>query len=153
MVASILALGGFAGNGSASGIAEYFTGDCNGEYYINGGQPPGVWFGDGARALGLTGTVDRGGFENLLAGRSPDGSRVLTQSKAKLKRFREGVVVDDRSPLDPTVRGQAKKRRREHNPGYDLTLSVPKSVSGLAVYSPFCSLAITTRAKYSRLTW
>ena len=129
MVASILALGGFAGNGSASGIAEYFTGDCNGEYYINGGQPPGVWFGDGARALGLTGTVDRGGFENLLAGRSPDGSRVLTQSKAKLKRFREGVVVDDRSPLDPTVRGQAKKRRREHNPGYDLTLSVPKSVS------------------------
>ena len=129
MVATILALGGFGKTGSVSGIAGYFTGDCAVGYYVEGGQRPGEWFGDGARALGLNGTVDRKQFENLLAGRSPDGHRMLTQSKAKQKQFRERVVVDDRSPLDPTTRADSKHKRRLHNPGYDLTLSVPKSVS------------------------
>lgn len=129
MVATILALGGFGKTGSVSGIANYFTNDCAVGYYVEGGQRPGEWFGDGSRALGLKGNVDRKQFENLLAGRSPDGHRMLTQSKAKQKRFRERVVVDDRSPLDPTTQADSKHKRRLHNPGYDMTLSVPKSVS------------------------
>ncbi len=129
MVATILALGGFGGTGTAAGIAEYFTGDCAVDYYVEGGQRPGVWFGDGARALGLNGHVERSQFENLLAGRSPDGQRMLTQSKAKQKRFHEATILDDRAPLDPTARSESKHQRRLHNPGYDLTLSVPKSVS------------------------
>ena len=75
MVATILALGGFGGTGTTAGIADYFTGDCAVDYYVEGGQRPGVWFGDGARALGLNGHVERSQFENLLAGRSPDGQR------------------------------------------------------------------------------
>jgi hypothetical protein len=130
MVATILALGGFGGDRYCGGHRWVLHRRLVAvDYYVEGGQQPGVWFGDGARALGLNGQVERSHFENLLTGRSPDGQRMLTQSKAKQKRFHEAKILDDRAPLDPTARSESKHQRRLHNPGYDLTLSVPKSVS------------------------
>ena len=72
-------------------------------YYLDSGEPRGIWFGDGARQLGLTGEVDDEAFLAVMAGmdpRRPD--RDL------------GRRYDDKS-----VRG------------FDVTASAPKSVSVL----------------------
>jgi len=71
------------------------------DYYLDGKEPPGCWLGDGARTLGLSGLLSKEEFRNLFRGLSPDG---------------EGALVHNaRSP-----------NRRS---GWDLTWSVPKSVS------------------------
>ena len=63
-----------------------------------------AWFGKGAAALGLEGTVDSDLFTDILAGEVPDGSGLRLG-----RRNREGEI--------------------EHRPGRDLTFSAPKSVS------------------------
>ena len=101
MVATIKTIQGGAGSvskyfGLLGGVSEYYDTDEMSE-----------WQGRAAELLGLNGSVQRSEFENLLAGRGPDGH--------PLGRIR----VD--SP-------NSKTRRV---PGYDMTLSVPKSVSVL----------------------
>lgn len=73
------------------------------DYYAEGGLAPSEWFGDAAQALGLSGEVDREQFAALLEGQVA-GQRVGTT--------RDGKV--------------------EHRPGWDITLSAPKSVSIMA---------------------
>lgn len=60
----------------------------NHDYYSEDGNRPGVWWGQGAKALGLEGKVDPGEFENLLQGLSPDGTKALVQQRngSQLKR-------------------------------------------------------------------
>jgi len=72
------------------------------DYYISGGEPPGQWLGEGATALGLSGTVERDDLSALFRGFTRDGS--------------------------PLVQNAGKKNRQ---PGWDFTVSVPKSVSVL----------------------
>src|SRR5437016_5238121 len=50
------------------------------DYYAKGLEPPGQWFGKGAQALGLWGTVDRAKFSHLVQGFSPDGRSKLVQN-------------------------------------------------------------------------
>jgi conjugative relaxase-like TrwC/TraI family protein len=90
---------------------RYFT-----DYVVSGGEP-GVWLGEGAEALGLTGKEVRAEeLENLLYGYSPDGERPLIQHQS----------------------GQ-----RLHRPGNDFCCSLPKSASTLlAVGEPEDRLAI-----------
>jgi conjugative relaxase-like TrwC/TraI family protein len=73
------------------------------DYYAEGGLAPSEWFGEAANALGLSGEVDRERFTELLEG------RVAGQ---QLGTTRDGKV--------------------EHRPGWDITLSAPKSVSIMA---------------------
>ncbi|RIV78763.1 MobF family relaxase [Pelagerythrobacter aerophilus] len=73
------------------------------DYYAEGGLSPSEWQGTGAEALGLSGEVDRDSFRNLL-----DGEVAGEQ----LGTFRDGQL--------------------EHRPGWDVTLSAPKSVSIMA---------------------
>lgn len=73
------------------------------DYYAEGGLAPSEWFGEAAQALGLSGEVDREQFAALLEG------QVAGQ---QLGTTREGKV--------------------EHRPGWDITLSAPKSVSIVA---------------------
>ena len=63
-----------------------------------------AWFGKGAAALGLSGSVDPDLFIDILSGEVPDGSGVRLGRKN-----REGGI--------------------DHRPGRDLTFSAPKSVS------------------------
>ncbi len=70
------------------------------DYYLEGTEPPGFWLGEGAAALGLSGEVQPEQFRNLLRGFSPDGERKLV-----------------------------KNADSERRAGWDLTWSVPKSVS------------------------
>ncbi len=73
------------------------------DYYADGGLSPSEWHGKGAEELGLSGDVDRDTFRELLEG--------------KVAGQQLGTVRD----------GQL-----EHRPGWDVTLSAPKSVSIMA---------------------
>lgn len=73
------------------------------DYYAEGGLSPSEWQGAGAEALGLSGEVDREQFRALLDGRI---------GEQQLGTFRDGQL--------------------EHRPGWDVTLSAPKSVSIMA---------------------
>ncbi|MGN6374886.1 MAG: MobF family relaxase, partial [Sphingomonas sp.] len=73
------------------------------DYYAEGGLSPSEWQGAGAETLGLSGEVDRDQFRELLDGRIGD---------QQLGTYRDGQL--------------------EHRPGWDVTLSAPKSVSIMA---------------------
>ena len=73
------------------------------DYYADGGLSPSEWSGKGAEELGLAGDVDRDQFRELLDGKIGD---------QQLGTFRD--------------------RQLEHRPGWDVTLSAPKSVSIMA---------------------
>lgn len=86
---------------SSSGAAAYFASD---NYYtLDENAEAGVWGGEGARELGISGQVEREQFEAILNGRLPHGEMV----------------------------GQVEGRRL----GLDLTFSMPKSASILALVS------------------
>jgi conjugative relaxase-like TrwC/TraI family protein len=71
-------------------------------YYLDGNEPPGVWWGRGAERLGLDGAINDEAFLAVMAGQPPDTGRDLG------RRFG-----------DTSVRG------------FDATFSAPKSVSVL----------------------
>lgn len=70
------------------------------DYYAEGGLAPSEWFGEAAGALGLEGEVDREQFAALLEGQ-----------------------------MDGRQLGTTRDGKNEHRPGWDITLSAPKSVS------------------------
>jgi len=71
-------------------------------YYLDGDEPPGRWFGQGADRLGLHGIVEPDAFLTMMAGCDPTTGQDLG------RRFGDGSVR-----------------------GYDATFSAPKSVSVL----------------------
>lgn len=75
----------------------------NHDYYSEGGNRPGLWWGEARGALALDGEVDPAAFENLLNGLFPDGTKELVQLR----------------------KGNQLKRRA----GFDLTFSLVKSFS------------------------
>lgn len=78
--------------------AHYFS--AADDYYTK--EEPGIWQGQGAHNLGLTGAIDPAHFARLLAGQLPNGERIQT-----------------------TFNHDKNKKRM----GLDLTFSAPKSVS------------------------
>ncbi|WP_230281046.1 MobF family relaxase [Croceicoccus sp. Ery15] len=74
------------------------------DYYADGGLSPSEWQGEGAKELGLAGEVERDAFRDMLDGRLPDDQQLGTTRDGKL----------------------------EHRPGWDVTMSAPKSVSIMA---------------------
>lgn len=86
----------------SGGQGAYYTGLAREDYYLEGGEPPGLWQGRGAQLLGLKGQVDKELFSALFAG------------------------VDGRGV--PLVQNAGSDSRQ---PGWDLTFSAPKSVSVL----------------------
>ena len=89
----------------AAGQARYYTELAREDYYLEGGEPRGVWLGQGATSLGLEGTVQKEALRNLFLGDRPDGSGRLVQAQSY----------------------GARQRRA----GFDLTFSAPKSISTL----------------------
>ena len=71
-------------------------------YYLDAGEPRGLWFGDAATSLGLAGVVDDAAFVNVIGGLDPTGSFVLGR-----------------------LHGEESVR------AFDVTFSAPKSVSVL----------------------
>jgi conjugative relaxase-like TrwC/TraI family protein len=83
-----------------SGQGEYYLSLGREDYYTKGGEPPGRWFGKGASDLELAGRVDPETLRNLFAGYDRNGF-ALIQNAGK----------------------------DNHQPGWDLTFSAPKSLS------------------------
>jgi len=83
--------------------------------YGDGSNGNGVWIGDGASELGLTGTVDLEQFNNLLYGMTPDGNNRLV----------------------------GKEADHHKNAATDIPLSVSKSMSLVALYDPKFREALT----------
>lgn len=105
----------------SAGKVSYYL-DLSGEdYYTNGAEPDGEWYGEGAKALGLTGIVQPSHLRCLFHGMSPETGRPLTQR-------------------------QNQERRAEHRAGWDITFSPSKSVS---VY--WSQASPDTRAKIEQL--
>jgi conjugative relaxase-like TrwC/TraI family protein len=86
---------------------DYYLDQATADYYFRPGEPPGRWWGEGAKSLGLIGTVKAQQLKALCKGYSPEGE-ALTQNA-----------------------GDAK-----HQQAWDLTLSAPKSVSVLWTQAP-----------------
>ena len=89
-----------------SGQGSYYVGLAREDYYLNGGEPPGRWIGQGAERLGFT--------------TSKVGGDVV--EKATFLAAFEGFQVDG----GQLVQNAGSERRQ---PGWDLTFSAPKSVS------------------------
>lgn len=89
----------------SGGQEAYYANLAREDYYLEGGEPPGVWFGRGAEALGLGGVVEKATLSDALGGMGPKGERL-----AQAQRYGDG---------------------RARQPGWDLTFSAPKSVSVL----------------------
>lgn len=87
--------------GSSSQEVGYYAGFGQEDYYVKGGEPPGVWWGKGAWKMELSGEVKKEAFRNVLEGISADGKKRLVQNAG------------------------AKERRA----GFDLTWSLPKTAS------------------------
>lgn len=83
------------------GKANYYLQLAKEDYYLNGGEPPGIWTGRGAAYFKLSGEVQREQLHNLLLGYCPEKIRKLVQNAGDLKRAS----------------------------AWDLTFSAPKSVS------------------------
>ena len=85
----------------ASASAEYYENLATEDYYNEGGEPPGKWIGEHAKALGMDGEqVAKGELAAALKGFHPSTGEVL-----------------------------AKNAGENHKGGYDFVFSAPKSVS------------------------
>ena len=58
---------------------DYYLALAKEDYYLNGGEPPGKFYGKGAEKLKLPEKVEANAISNLFAGMSPDGTRSLVQ--------------------------------------------------------------------------
>lgn len=84
------------------GQEHYYSNLAREDYYLEGGEPPGQWWGKAAERLGLAGAVEGSELKALFRGFSPDGEKLVQNAG-----------------------------RENRQPGWDLTFSAPKSVSVL----------------------
>ena len=110
-------------------------------YYIqaseSGGEPPGRWWGPGARALGFEHgqTVERKPYDLLFGqrkapdgtplSRPPDGGRKIADVYARLLAAEPHATADRKHEL----RIEATKQARQSPLFFDLTVSLSKSIS------------------------
>jgi conjugative relaxase-like TrwC/TraI family protein len=97
----MLSIGAMSG-----GQAGYYLSLSREDYYLEGGEPRGKWFGSAVESLGLPEFVEPSHLYNLFDGLDPEGHR-------------------------PLVQMQRHAGKQEHRPGWDLTFSAPKAVSVL----------------------
>ena len=75
------------------------------DYYNNTGELRGIWAGQLAPVLGLSGYIQTQDYQHIIEGFSPDGKQAFVRNAGKA-----------------------------HTPGHDLTFSAPKGVSILQVF-------------------
>lgn len=87
---------------NAAAAKRYFTASLSeGDYYRGDAPEPGLWGGEGAKRLGLSGEVEREPFSRLAENELPDGSGQLT-ARTKLNR-RAGYDVNFHCPKSVSV--------------------------------------------------
>lgn len=105
------------------GNERYYTELAREDYYTHGGEPPGRWLGQGAKALELEGLINHCDprLTALFEGRNPHDGTELRKGATTVRHYQGS---------DGTVKA--------HSPvgAYDFTLSPDKSVSALMAVSP-----------------
>lgn len=96
----------------SGGQCTYYLDLAQEDYYLEGGEPKGVWWGSGVQKLGVKGKVERDELKLLFSGYDP----------------RKIPGKDERSYKKGLVQNAGKENRQ---PGWDLTFNAPKSVSVL----------------------
>lgn len=71
---------------SVAGAVDYYMDQRKEDYYLNGVDKVGRWFGSGAERLNLGTVVERKVFSRLLNGYSPDGREALVQNAGRPHR-------------------------------------------------------------------
>ncbi len=85
------------------------------------------WFGQGAEALSLSGSVESEQFKNLLEGCSPDGKKTLSGRKINLENRRAGFDLTFSAPKSfslAALMGEAKELEQAHRNAVERTLKV-----------------------------
>jgi conjugative relaxase-like TrwC/TraI family protein len=136
---------GYLTNAVAGGREGYYTGA------VAAGEPPGVWYGAGAEALGLAGEIDaermEAVFTHLLDPRDPAShDRVTWGQAARLgsppqnyrstdERYAELLKAEPGAGPERRAELRARAERATRSPVLflDLTFSAPKSVTVLGV--------------------
>src|SRR5690349_4835555 len=129
---------------------DYYLDQVGADYYLTAaGEPPGVWAGQGAEALGLRGQVgvDKASARTMRAlfhyGIGPDGVRLSSRQRAPKYQPRavyaqvEEAIARRVAALGRfatpeerrEIRLQERARMRTSTPYYDMTFSAEKSVS------------------------
>jgi len=143
---------------------DYYLDQVGVDYYLTAaGEPPGIWAGKGAEALGLSGQVgaDEASKETMRAlfhyGIGPDGTPLGSRQKAPKYQARAAYAQVEEAiakriaalgrfatPEEKRdIRLQERARMRARTPYYDVTFSAEKSVS--LMYAGW--LAAAKRAK------
>jgi conjugative relaxase-like TrwC/TraI family protein len=81
---------------------KYYSDLAKDDYYLDGGEPNGIWAGKASKLLDLTGNVHTESYINVMHGFTPDKQYKLCQNAGSDRRY-----------------------------GWDLTFSAPKSVSAV----------------------
>lgn len=81
---------------------KYYSDLAKEDYYLDGGEPNGVWVGKASKLLDLSGDVETESYINVMHGYTPDKHYKLCQNAGSNRRY-----------------------------GWDLTFSAPKSVSAV----------------------
>ncbi len=143
---------------------DYYLDQVGADYYLTAaGEPPGIWAGKGAEALGLRGRVggDKASAGVMRAlfhyGTGPDGVPLASRQKAPKYQARavyaqiEEAIARRIAALGRfatpeekrAVRLQERARGRTATPYYDMTFSAEKSVS--LMYAGLLAAARQTR--------
>ena len=69
------------------------------DYYAQGGEKPGTWYGAGAKRLGLEGEVRPEHLTLIMQGRGPDGALLVQLQKNRQHRSGWSASVNDVKPL------------------------------------------------------
>jgi len=112
--------------GGAGAMPKYLTAT---EYYIdkNGMErSSSQWWGKGAAALGLSGTVDLETLDKLCQGFAPDGAK-LRQNAGKKPEWVATKGFDGKPRMD--AKGKPMGGYKAERIGLDLTFDAPKTVS------------------------
>ena len=86
-------------------VGRYYTEQLP-SYYLDGGEPRGVWWGRGAEELGLDGGIDGEAFLAVMAGQDPETGKDLG------RRFGDTSVRGRRHVLGSEVGVGAVRCRR-----------------------------------------
>jgi len=113
---------------SSSDASSYHSKE---DYYLRSAEngANSRWAGEGAAALGLTGTVDKDTFKALCEGKNPANGEQLVADHRKTVVATDPATGKPTTEIDPETGKLKTEVVGERRAGNDLTFSAPKSVS------------------------
>ncbi|GAA4084337.1 MobF family relaxase [Zhongshania borealis] len=90
----------------------YYSNLAKEDYYLAGGEPPGLWAGTGATMLGLRGQIDTADYQNIYTGFAPDGSPLCERAGENHRHGFDFCFSPSKSVSVAFARGNFELRRQ-----------------------------------------